>query len=421
MGAPHPPDAAGAERPRATRALLLVVFTTILIDFVGFTVLIPVLPLYAERLGASGFQVALILTVYALAQLLFLPLWGWVSDRIGRRPVILTSLFGTVISFVVLAFADSIAMIYLARVLAGFFAASIGTAQAVVTDVTGPAERARGMGMIGAAFGAGMVLGPVLGGLTAAFDPKAPFYAIALLAGLNFALAWVRLPESRPRALRSPGWAELRQSLVPTPLRLLFAVHDRRIALFLYLFFHLFSAFAVLEALITLFAGKRFGAEPLDIGLLFMWIGAVLFVTQGLLLRRAVEWLGESRLVALGLVAMGAGLAALAFAPGFAWFYPVGSLIAFGNGITFPAFTSLYSKACAAENAGELLGQSQAMGTAGRIVGPALGGLVMDHLSLGAPFVIAGLLMIAALGLFHAFQGVLLGTGHASGESAPVH
>ncbi len=394
-----------------SRSVLLVVFTTILIDFVGFTVLIPVLPLFAERLGASKFEIGLILTVYALAQLLFLPVWGWVSDRIGRRPVILVSLFGTVCSFVVLAFADSIGMVYLARVLAGFFAASIGTAQAVVTDVTPPTDRASGMGIIGAAFGAGMVVGPVLGGLTAEIDEKAPFYSVAGLAAANFLVAWFRLPESRPQNLRVPGLVELRQSLIPTPVRLVIAVHDRRIALFLYLFFHIFTAFAVLEGLITIYAAIRFGKEALDVGLLFMWIGVVLFVTQGLLLRRIVGVLSEQRLVALGLVAMGVGLLLLAFAPNFGWVYLVGSLIAFGNGITFPSFTSLYSKACEAENAGELLGQGQAMGTTGRIVGPALGGLIMDHFWLGAPFVIAGAMMIAALALFATFRAVLVGPG----------
>jgi DHA1 family tetracycline resistance protein-like MFS transporter len=387
---------------------MLVVFTTILIDFVGYTVLIPVLPLFAERLGASNLQVGLILTVYALAQLLFLPAWGWVSDRIGRRPVILLSLFGTVCSFVALAFADSIGMIYFARVLAGFFAASIGTAQAVVTDVTTPAERASGMGIIGAAFGAGLVVGPVLGGLTAELDQKAPFYAVAILAGLNFAVAWLRLPESRPAVLGAPGWRELRQSLIPTPLRVVMLVHDRRIALFLYLFFHIFTAFAVLEALITLFAGKRFEKGALDVGLLFMWIGVVLFLTQGVLLRRIVHRVSEPRLVALGLVGMGSGLLALAFAPSFAWFYPIGSLLAFGNGITFPSFTSLYSKACRAEHAGELMGQSQAMATTGRIVGPMLGGWIMDDFSLAAPFVIAGAMMMAALVLFEVFRRVLI-------------
>ncbi|GAG25318.1 unnamed protein product, partial [marine sediment metagenome] len=131
MGSPETLSETGPDGGAASRTVLLVVFATILIDFIGFSVLIPVLPLFAERLGASPFQIALILTVYALAQLFFLPAWGWVSDRVGRRPVILVSLLGTVGSFVVLAFADSIGMIYAARVLAGFFAASIGTAQAV--------------------------------------------------------------------------------------------------------------------------------------------------------------------------------------------------------------------------------------------------------------------------------------------------
>ncbi len=401
----------GPDASAASRTVLLVVFATILIDFIGFSVLIPVLPLFAERLGASPFQVALILTVYALAQLLFLPAWGWVSDRVGRRPVILISLFGTVCSFVLLAFADSIGMIYAARVLAGFFAASIGTAQAVVTDVTSPSERARGMGIIGAAFGAGMIVGPMLGGLTAELHDKAPFYAVALLATLNFILAWFRLPESRPPQRRSPDWSELRHSFIPTPVRLVMAVHDRRIGLFLYLFFQVFTAFAVLEALITLYMGDEYGATPLDVGLLFAWIGVVLVLTQGVLLRRLVNYAGETRLVVVGLTAMGLGLAAMAFVPSYGWFYAVGTVIAFGNGITFPSFTSLYSKACEAENAGELLGQGQAMATTGRIVGPTIGGLLMEHWFPSAPFLLAGAMMLISLAMFGAFRRILVPPG----------
>ena len=408
MGSPDVLNETGSDATVASRTVLLVVFATILIDFIGFSVLIPVLPLFAERLGASPFQVALILTVYALAQLLFLPAWGWVSDRVGRRPVILISLFGTVCSFVLLAFADSIGMIYAARVLAGFFAASIGTAQAVVTDVTSPSERARGMGIIGAAFGAGMIVGPMLGGLSAELHEKAPFYAVALLAALNFVVAWLRLPESRPPQRRSPDWSELRHSFVPTPIRLVMAVHDRRIGLFLYLFFQLFTAFAVLEALITLYMGNEYGATPLDVGLLFGWIGIVLVVTQGVLLRRLVNQSGETRLVVIGLTAMGLGLAAMAFVPSYGWFYAVGTVIAFGNGITFPSFTSLYSKACEAENAGELLGQGQAMGTTGRIVGPTIGGLLMQHWFPSAPFLLAGAMMLLSLAMFGAFRNVLV-------------
>jgi MFS family permease len=408
MSSPAPPNQTKPELQHASRTLLLIVFTTILIDFIGFSVLIPVLPLYADRLGASPFQVSLILTVYALAQLLFLPAWGWVSDRVGRRPVILVSLLGTVGSFVVLSFAETMAMVYAARVLAGFFAASIGTAQAVVTDVTPPSERARGMGIIGAAFGAGMIVGPMIGGIAATFGDKMPFYVVAALALANFLAAWVRLPESRPPALRKPGWPELRRSLVPTPLRLIAAVHDRRMGLFLYLFFHLFTAFAVLEALITLYVGKEFEKSAFDVALLFAWIGLVLFVTQGFLLRRLVNQAGESILVGIGLVAMGVGLASLALVPSYPWFFASGTIIAFGNGITFPSFTSLYSKACQAENAGELLGQSQAMATTGRIVGPMFGGYIMQTWAPAAPFVIAGAMMLLALVIFWLFHRTLV-------------
>jgi DHA1 family tetracycline resistance protein-like MFS transporter len=390
------------------RSVLVVVFATILIDFIGFSVLIPILPLFAERLGATPLQIALLLSIYALAQLLFSPLWGWVSDRIGRRPVLLVSLFGTVCSFAVLALADSIGALYVARVLSGFFAGTIGTAQAVVTDVTRPEDRARGMAVIGAAFGAGMIVGPMLGGVLSAFGAKLPFYAVALLAAANWLLAFWQLPESRSAVLARPGAFEFWRALVPAPVRLVGAVHDRRVGLFLYLFFHLFMAFAVLESLTTLYVGARFGATMLDVGLLFGWIGVVLVWTQAVALRRLVRRLDETRLVALGLGAMAAGLAILPALPGFGWFYAAGAGIAFGNGIAVPAFTSLFSKACRAERAGELMGESQAMATTGRIVGPICGGYLMQSVALGAPFLAAGALMLAALAIFRLARGVLV-------------
>ncbi len=393
----------------APRSVLVVVFTTILIDFVGFSVLIPILPLYAEKLGATPFQVGLLLTIYALAQLLFLPAWGWVSDRIGRRPVVLISLSGTTLSFVYLATAESIGAIYVARALSGFFAASIGTAQAVVTDVTSEAERARGMGVIGAAFGVGMILGPALGGGLATISEKWPFYGVALLASANLLLAWLRLPESRPTALASPGGRELAAALVPTPLRLVAAVHGRRMGLFLYLFFHVFTAFAMLEAICTLYLGERFAASYQDAAVFFAWIGVFIAVTQGLLLRRLVRRLGEARLVELGILAMGVGLWAAAAAGSLPWFFAAGALIAFGQGVASPSFTSLYSKACQAEQAGELLGQGNAMVTTGRVVGSAAAGLAMQALFPAAPFWIAGALMFAALALFGATRRLLVG------------
>ena len=405
------PDGAKTSRypsGSSQRSVLVVVFTTILIDWVGFSVLIPVLPLYAERLGAGPMQIGLLLTVYALAQLFFLPVWGWVSDRVGRRPVILVSLFGTALSFGFLIQAESVEMIFAARALAGFFAASIGTAQAVITDVTSEEDRAGGMGVIGAAFGLGMVLGPAMGGFLARISVAAPFQAIIVLALLNLALAWWRLPETHHPEPGETRWRELGIAFVPTPLRLVAAVHGRRIGLFLTLFFFQFTAFAVLEGQITYYLSAAHGADELDVALVFAWIGLVLALTQGVALRRLVPLFGEERLVMLGLAAMGLGLIGVAMVGSLGWFYLVGTLIAFGNGVAFPTFTGLYSKACEADQAGELLAQSQSMATTGRIVGPVAAGWMMEHGALGTPFLIAGAVMFGCLICFRLARRILI-------------
>ncbi len=404
------PDSNDDARPAggASRGPLRVVFSTILIDFAGFSVLLPVLPLLADRMGASATQIGLMTSLYALAQLLFLPAWGWVSDRVGRRPVLLVSLLGSAASFLLLAYADSILSFYLARVLAGFFAASIGTAQAVVTDLTTPSERAGGMGMIGAAFGIGMVVGPLLGGVLALLHPQAPFFGMAALAATNLAFAAWALPESRPPHFARPPWRDLARALIPAPLRLFVQVHEPRIALYLVLFFVLFSGFAVVEAMVTLYLGRSFGANTLDAAQIFAVIGLALAFTQGVLLRRLLIVLDEATLLVAGLVVMCAGIACVPLAPSLGWFYVLGPLIALGNGLAFPAFTSLYSKACREENAGELLGQSNSMATAGRIVGAVGGGALMTDLHPGAPFLAASAALAGALLLILLLRSRLL-------------
>jgi multidrug resistance protein len=391
------------------RRTLGLVFTTILIDFIGFSVLIPVLPIYMERLGASSMQVGLILALYAAAQLVFLPAWGWLSDRIGRRPVLLVSLFGTGLSFLLLAAAHSVAMVYAARVLAGFFAASIGTAQAVVTDVAPIERRAQDMGLIGAAFGLGFVIGPALGGALSKIDLLAPFYGIALVAFVNLVLACFFLPESRPAELRVRNWSGLGRTLVPSPIRLVAALHDRRIGYYLYLFFQLFTAFAALEAMFTLYLSRRFGLGPAEAGWIFFVIGICIALTQGVLIRHLAPALGERRLVEIGLVMMAVGLACIPLAPAPSYLYVLGPVIAIGNGLAFPSFTSLFSRACEAEKAGELMGESQSMATAGRIAGSVLAGSLFDRLGVWSPFVIAGSLVFLTLVLFQLWRRTLLG------------
>ena len=360
------------------------------------------LPIYAIHIGA-GIEVRPV--SYAAAQLVFRH--GRLSDRAGE-PVILVSLLGTMLSCLLLASAQTLLVIYASRILAGFFAASIGTAQAIVTDVTPVEKRAQAMGLIGAAFGLSFVLGPALGGALSEVHLLAPFYGIVVLASINLVLAIVWLPESRPPESRVRDWSGLATKLVPSPIRLIFAHHDRRIGLYLYLFFHLFAAFAALEAQFTLFLHRRFALSALDAGYIFAVLGVSIALTQGVLIRRLAPILGEAKLVPLGLVVMGAGLATIPFVPSVGWLYLVGPVIAVGNGLAFPSFTSLYSQACLSEKAGELMGESQSMATTGRIIGPLWAGWTLDHIGLASPFVIAGVMMFIGLGLFMLWRHILL-------------
>ena len=407
-----------------------ILFVTMLIDFAGYSVLVPVLPIYADDLGASPFEVGMIVTFYALTQLLFLPMWGWASDRIGRRPAILGSLAGTTMAYGILIVADDLAEVYLSRILAGFFAASLGTAQAMVTDLTPPGKRAQGMGVLGAALGVGFVIGPAVGGLLGGLNFRLPFAVVMVASFLNLVAAWFVLPESR----RGDGgpWklGEILRLLIPTPFRVASMVHERRIGIFLYLFFHLFAAFAALEAMFTLFMAKRYGATTLAAGQMFMWIGVWIALTQGFALRPLSNRLSETSLVVVGLFVMGLGLALMPWMPSMAALYVLAPFVAVGNGLAFPALASLYSKACASEQAGELLGQSQSMATTGRIVGPMWAGFAMgnvggwlatrlpagsdvfglspDAFALGSPFFGAGVLTLLGLGLFVVCRGTLV-------------
>jgi len=385
---------------RRQRMILPIVFVTVVVDFIGFSILIPVLPAYADRLGANAFEVALIVAIYALIQLLFLPAWGWFSDRFGRRPVILVSLLGTIGSFVLLAFADSLMVIYVSRVLGGFFAASVGACQAVVTDVTPPAERAAGMGKIGAALGVAFVLGPALGGVLADIGERVPFYGVSAIALVNLVMAWWLLPETRPPDESRPEPRELLASLVPTPIRMMTMVHDRRIGLYLYLWFHIYVGFAALEGSFPLYMFRRFGATTLDVGILFAWIGVFIAITQGLVVGRVARFISEGSLVIIGLIITAIGLVAITWAPSIKAIYAVGPILAIGNGLSFPSFTSLYSQTCETRDAGELLGQGNAMGVAGRVVGAICAGLVMDSFGLRTPFVVSGIVMFSGAVIF---------------------
>lgn len=385
---------------RRRRVAEAIIFATILIDFVGFSILIPVLPLYGQQLGASELEIGLMLALYSLGLVLFLPVWGWISDRIGRRPVLLICLLGTATSFALLSIATTIPEIYLARALGGFFGASIGTAQAYMTDITNRDDRARGMGIIGGAFGIGFVVGNALGGGLAMLSPGLPFLAAAAITLANFGVAVAFLPETRPPARDSPDWRLLGRSLIPAPILVLATAHDNRRRLFLLLFFLVYLSFASLEAMFALWAAFRFEWDTFQVGLFLSLIGVIMGATQLFLIGGLTRRLGEVALVITGLAVMGAGLALLPFARNLPVLILVGSAIGIGNGISFPTFTSLFTKVCSDEEAGEALGQSQAMAQTGRTLGALGAGWAFNSLSAGAPFFLSALGMVLSLTIF---------------------
>jgi MFS family permease len=412
--------AAGAmsRPPLGSRLAIGVIFTTILIDFVGFSILIPVLPRFEVTLGINDFHVGLITALYSLGLVLFLPLWGWVSDRVGRRPVLLVSLLGTAVSFVLLALAHSLTAVLAARFLGGFFGASIGTAQAYMTDLTDEYSRAQGMGTLGAASGLGLMLGTALGGVLGSIDPILPFYATAGVAAVNFVLAALALPESRGTAHPHPGKHEFMRVLIPAPLLIAASTHDSSQRIYLYLFFHIFFAFSAIESMFPLFAAARLGWGELPTGLFMAGICVVLGGSQGLLAGPLSRRWGEPMLTAVGIAITGTSIVGLSLCHSIATLTPFGIGIALGSGIALPAFTSLFSKVCGAHEAGAALSQSQAMVHTGRTLGALCWGWLFLRGGAGAPFMVAGATLLASLAVIQGAGRVLLPQAR-SGMLAP--
>jgi MFS transporter, DHA1 family, tetracycline resistance protein len=393
-----------AER-RSNRLPIGILFATILIDFVGYSILIPVLPTFAHTLGIDAFGIGLITAMYALGLVLFLPLWGWVSDRIGRRPVILISLLGTAVSFVLLAFASSLGLVLLARFLGGFFGASIGTAQAAMTDLTDESSRAQGMGLIGAASGIGLVLGMPIGGLLGHIDPALPFHATAAVTVANFLLAVFVLPETKPPVAHPRHGLE---AVLPEPMIAFRETHGRRQRLYLFLFLGIFFAFSAIESMFPLYAAARFGWDELHTGLYMAAIAVVLGGSQGLIVGPLSRHWSEAQLTTFGLALTGASIAGLSLCHSILALTVCSLGVALGAGIAFPTFTSLFSKACGAHEQGAAMSRSQAMVHLGRALGAFSWGWVFASAGAGPPFFLAGLALLLALGVFIGSGRVLL-------------
>jgi DHA1 family tetracycline resistance protein-like MFS transporter len=348
--------------------------------------------------GASPVAVTLMMASYSLSQVVFSPLLGRLSDRVGRRPVLLVSLLFSVASYLWLGFADALWMLFAARLLAGAGAGNIAAAQAYIADVTTPETRAKGMGMIGAAFGLGFTVGPALGGLVAGDNPNAaalamPAFVAAGLSALAFVLALVLLKESLPAEARHgrprPGRLEVARGVLARPsLRLL-----------ILLLFATVAAFAGMETTFALWANAAYGWGPQVVGEIFFFVGIVLVAVQGGLIGRLSKRFGEARLVTAGAAVIGLGLLGLPFAPGLPGVLAICGFLALGMGMLNPSITSLISREAGADERGGVMGVAQSGSSLARILGPAVAGLAFTGFGRNAPYYLGALVMAGVVAL----------------------
>ena len=372
---------------------LVIIFITVFIDLLGFGIIIPLLPFYAETFGASALVVGLLSTSFSLMQFLFAPIWGRLSDIFGRRPIILAGLLGSAVSYLAFGLAASLPMLFAARILAGIAGANIPTAQAFIADSTTPENRAKGMGLVGAAFGLGFIFGPAIGGFLSHWGYSAPAFFAATLSLANFSAALFFLPESLPPEKRGP---RARPGRVAAFQR---AWSRPKLALVLAVSFLVMTAFASFESMFALFVESRFEFGATTIGYLFAWVGVVLATVQGVIVGRVVPRVGEHRLVPAAILVMVFALAGIATAPSVVLLMAAMGLLAMGMGFNSPSMLSVVSRLADPADQGSTLGVSQSLASLARIVGPLWGGFVFDRFGHSTPFYTASALMLVACGL----------------------
>ncbi|MDX6612069.1 MAG: transporter, family, tetracycline resistance protein [Blastocatellia bacterium] len=368
------------------RSPLLVIFTTVFIDLLGFGIVIPVLPFYAEgtRFNATPRTVGLLFASYSVMQVIFSPVMGRLSDKHGRRPVLLLSILGTSLGFLILGLANTLLLLFVGRIIDGISGGNISTAQAYIADITTRENRAKGMGLIGAAFGLGFIFGPAIGGILSRWGISVPFLFAAGLALANAVLLYFTLPETvtkdhpaRISAARGRGFAQV-----------LKAFSQPRLGFVLTIYFFFIVAFSIMTTSFSLYTMFRFGYDAQHNGWLFAYVGLIAVIIQGVLIGRLVKRFGEMPLVIIGALFFAGSLFAVPFVGpqhgGVLALLVGGGIFAMGNSLATPALTSLASKSVGEAEQGTVLGVTQSVASLARAVGPALAAFLI-HDALAHP------------------------------------
>lgn len=378
-------------------AALGVVFGVVFLDLVGFGIVLPLIPFFADSMGATPLIVGVIVASYSLMQLVFSPVWGSLSDRFGRRPFLVLGLFGSAASYVVFGLAETVAVLLVSRVVGGSMGATVPVAQAVVADSTAPEERARGMGMIGAAFALGFIFGPAIGGFLSQWGYAVPGFVAAGLTGANAVAAIFLLPESLPpeRRIRGrTGLAGLRQRVAAVRAVLGRTELTRPILVL----FVMTWGFAGITTTLPLYLDDPLGMTAAAAGGLFAYLGLIASVVQGRLIGPLVDRHGEKSVAVAGGLTLAVGMLMIGTIPSFAALFVALALVGAGWGCVVPSIHSMISRRASDREQGEVLGVNQSSASAARVVGPISAGWGFGALGPQLGFVGgAGLVALGAL------------------------
>ncbi len=363
-----------------------IIWTTVALDLVGFGIVVPILGRYAERFGANGLQVGLMFASFSVAQMVFAPILGRISDKVGRKPVIVFSLIGTAVGSFVTGAAGALWVLFLGRILDGASGASVAVAQGAVADIAPPEQRARLMGMLGAAFGVGFVVGPALGGLAALGGPHVPFYLAGSIAAVNAVAAMIRLPETKPDTSHITEKHQHGSALSPALKR------------FALVGFLSMLGFAGFEATFSIWGEKQFGFTEGSASLVFVFVGVTLVAVQGGLIGPLTQRLGSRKLLRIGLSLVAVGLLLLGVTTTWPMLFVALFLLSLGQGMSGPSGSALVAELAPVERRGEAIGYQQSTAAFGRVAGPVMAGALFDQVGINSQFLVSGILIVVAVG-----------------------